>query len=35
MLEHKAVIDWSRRVQATLSDNPLLVPGYLLKRAHL
>jgi glutathione S-transferase len=35
MLEHKAVIDWSRRVQTTLPDNPLLVPDYLLKRAHL
>ena len=35
MLEHNMIIQWSRRVQATLSDNPLLIPDELLKRAHL
>lgn len=35
LLDHPVIVEWSRRVQSHLPDNPLLVPDRLLMRTHL
>jgi len=35
LLDHPTIVDWSRRVQSHLPNNPLLVPDRLLMRTHL
>jgi len=35
MLSNPKIIDWCRRVQEYLPDNPLLVPDSLIVRPHI
>jgi len=35
LLKDAQVVDWCRRVQAQLPDNPLLIPDKFIEREHV